>query len=70
MQIIEAHKDNYILKCQFSFDDVYLATCSSDRTCKIFRLETVESYEQDEDGNPLTDEILTSEEYKEESVSF
>lgn len=41
MQIIEAHPDNYILKCQFSADDMYLATCSSDRTCKVFKLEVM-----------------------------
>ncbi len=38
MQIIEAHPDNYILKCQFSADDMFLATCSSDRTCKVYKL--------------------------------
>ena len=67
MQIIEAHPENYILKCQFSSDDQFLATCSSDRTCKVFKLEQIESYEMDEDGNP-SEEVVMTEEFKEESV--
>lgn len=47
MQIIEAHPDNYILKCQFSADDMYLATCSSDRTCKVFKLEVMQRVDPD-----------------------
>ena len=33
---IEAHYGNYILKCKFSRCGQYIATCSSDRTIKIW----------------------------------
>jgi G protein beta subunit-like protein len=32
----EAHPDQYILRCKLSPNKKYLATCSSDRTCKIW----------------------------------
>jgi target of rapamycin complex subunit LST8 len=36
MQEKEAHSDQYILKCKLSQNKKYLATCSSDRSCKIW----------------------------------
>lgn len=36
MQILMAHPDQYVLKCQFSSDGKFLATCSSDRTCTVW----------------------------------
>lgn len=42
MQILDAHPGHYILKCQFSHDDQYLATASSDRTCVVWKLEVTE----------------------------
>ena len=38
MQELNAHPDHYVLKCQFSADSRYLATCSSDKTCIIWSL--------------------------------
>ena len=38
LQEIEAHPEQYILKCTLNKDATLLATCSSDRTCKIWRL--------------------------------
>lgn len=37
-QELEAHHEQYILKCVLSPDGKYLATCSSDRSCKIWKL--------------------------------
>lgn len=74
MQIIEAHPDSYILKCQFSSDDTFLATCSSDRTCKVFKLEiheevnagSVDGESPNEEGQD--EEPTLEERYVEESV--
>ena len=38
MQELVAHENHYVLKCQFSLDGKYLATCSSDKTCAIWEL--------------------------------
>mmetsp|Transcript_94730 Transcript_94730/g.130473 ORF Transcript_94730/g.130473 Transcript_94730/m.130473 type:complete len:128 (+) Transcript_94730:338-721(+) len=38
MQELAAHPDHYVLKCQFSPDAHLLATCSSDKSCKVFEL--------------------------------
>jgi target of rapamycin complex subunit LST8 len=49
MQELQAHPDNYILKCHFSSDSQFLATCSSDKTCKVFQLcEVANEPEEDE----------------------
>jgi target of rapamycin complex subunit LST8 len=37
MDTMEAHPNNYILKCKLSLNKRYLATCSSDRSCKIWQ---------------------------------
>ena len=42
MQELEAHKGHYILKCTFSNDTNLLATCSSDKTCAVWKLHTAE----------------------------
>ena len=39
---IEAHLDQYVLKCQLSKDSKLLATCSSDRSCRIWKIEKAE----------------------------
>ena len=44
-QELEAHRDQYILKCQLNKDGTLLATCSSDRSCKIWRLNEDDEYE-------------------------
>jgi len=69
MQIIEAHPENYILKCQFSADDQYFATCSSDRTCKVYKLELIERINADDEAQE-TDrgDVTTTEEYTEDAV--
>lgn len=36
MQELVAHPDHYVLRCQFSNDGRFLATCSSDRSCIIW----------------------------------
>lgn len=36
MQDEEAHPDQYIIKCKLSQNKKYLATCSSDKSCKIW----------------------------------
>ena len=38
MQELIAHPDNYVLRCCFSSDNQYLATCSSDKTCVVWQL--------------------------------
>lgn len=48
MQELEAHHDQYILKCRFSPDAQLLSTCSSDRSAKIWKVEKVET--EDDDG--------------------
>ena len=40
MQELIAHENNYVLKCQFSLDSKFLATCSSDKTCVVWELAT------------------------------
>ena len=43
MQELIAHENNYVLKCQFSQDSKFLATCSSDKTCVVWELATLTS---------------------------
>lgn len=43
MQELVAHPDHYVLKCQFSPDSKFLATCSSDKTCVVWQLYEHES---------------------------
>ncbi|CAI2376891.1 unnamed protein product [Moneuplotes crassus] len=43
---IEAHIDSYILKCKFSRCGQFIATCSSDRTLKIWECDDENSYEE------------------------
>ena len=38
LQELIAHEGQYILKCQFSHDARYLATCSSDKTCAVWEI--------------------------------
>ena len=46
MQEIEAHPDQYILKCKISQNKEFLATCSSDKSCKIWKFNNdCEEYE-------------------------
>lgn len=40
MQEKEAHQDNYILKVKLSQNKEFLATCSSDRSCKIWKFNS------------------------------
>lgn len=40
MQELIAHENNYVLKCNFSLDGKFLATCSSDKTCIVWELAT------------------------------
>lgn len=68
MQIIYAHPEAYILKCQFSQDDQYLATCSSDRTCKVFKLEVVEQINPNDEEESKEHDVTTTEEFVEEEV--
>ena len=37
MQETQAHPNEYILKCKLSQNKKLLATCSSDKTCKIWK---------------------------------
>lgn len=48
MQELDAHRDSYVLKCQFSSTGEFLATCSSDKTCSVWQLNDVE--EEDKEG--------------------
>ena len=43
MQELIAHENNYVLRCRFSQDSKFLATCSSDKTCIIWELTTIRS---------------------------
>ena len=68
MQILNAHENNYVLKCQFSADDQYLATCSSDRTCVVWKLSVSEEVnpETAQPGQEHSVELI--EEYEQMSV--
>lgn len=48
MQELIAHENNYVLKCQFSLNGQLLATCSSDKTCVIWELETSQQLQPEE----------------------
>ncbi len=41
-QELEAHPDNYVLRVQLTPDNQFLATASSDRSCKIWQLNEEE----------------------------
>ena len=73
MQELVAHENHYVLKCQFSLDGKYLATCSSDKTCAIWELSVpsaaqnaVENGEQQEEEEDEADEDC--EEYVQQSI--
>ena len=68
MQILDAHPGHYILKCQFSHDDQYLATASSDRTCVVWKLEITEEVNPDTTDAGVDHDVQIFEEYKEMSV--
>ncbi len=70
MQELFAHEGNYVLKCQFSLDGKFLATCSSDKTCTVWELNTTtdlddSTAQENEDGEREEEEI---EEYVQKSV--
>ena len=47
MQEKEAHPDQYILRCKLSHNKNFLATCSSDRSCKIWKYDSeVEEFKE------------------------
>ena len=67
-----AHEGQYVLKCQFSLDARYLATCSSDKTCKVWELSEqvmVDNEEKEEEAKEDAEQQQEQEVF-EEYVSY
>ena len=68
MQELIAHDGYYVLKCQFSLDGKFLATCSSDKTCTVWELNaTTDVVNEPRDGEDQEEED-EMEEYVQKSV--
>ena len=69
MQELRAHDNNYVLKCQFSLDGKLLATCSSDKTCIVWELDSGQLIEPGSKAVANADaEAENFEEYVQKSV--